>query len=492
MDLLLSNKTYISCFLLGLLMTFVATPLVRKLAIRFNVVDYPTHRKIHKHSTPLLGGIAIFFGMWLPILLLSFWDNRITEQLQERWSEILIVALAGFAVMLSGILDDMKGLNARKKLLVQVPLAFLFAAFVAHFDIINLPGIGSFELGSLGILITILWIIGITNALNLIDGIDGLAAGVAFFVALTNSVLAILDGDQFLALVMLGMAGACLGFLRYNFQPAKIFLGDTGALFLGMTLATTSVLTNSKSTIAASMLVAVIVLGYPVLDTLIAIARRSLRGKPIFSSDQGHIHHRLLAKGLNHRYAVIAIYIFCALLSMLALAIVAENNTMTVLLLLGISIALALGFYFLGFFNFIMKKTRNNSKAQFKIAHHLGELLRAKMSMAQNFNDICALIEQACIEFQISSMTLEIQNNDIQKNGHQYNWHNPDLPPVSDTDMKQKIKQENFHDTKTGLKASFLYDPQKADEELFLEYFLQLFLIMESAAESLSINNSEL
>lgn len=490
MDILFSNKTYIACFFIGLLTAYLSTPFVRRLAIRFGVVDRPTHRKIHDRSVPLMGGLAIFLGMWTPILLLSFWDNDITAALEERWSEFLVIAMAGFAVMLSGIIDDQKGLNASKKLIVQVPIALVFAIFIGHFDMVNIPWIGSFQLGSIGILITIVWIVGITNALNLIDGIDGLAAGVAFFVAITNSVLAIMDSNTFLALIMLGMAGACLGFLRYNFEPAKIFLGDTGSLFLGMTLATTSVLSSSKSTIAASMLVAVIVLGYPVLDTFLAIARRSLKGKPVLSADMGHIHHRLLEKGLNHRYSVVAIYVFCALLSLLALSIVAQNSLMMLLTLAIVSALLAFGLYFLGFLDVLNLRTENKKdvKSHFKVAHHFGEFLRAKMSMAKSMREICTLFEQACLEFGICRMRLE-RLNDNGGNDLIHTWTDPNFREGDEGEGREEktgLKEESFSDSRLGLKASFTYRPDERGADLNTEHMLQLSLLMETAVERMA------
>ncbi len=491
MSFLSSYDTYIACFFTGVLATVLVTPLVMRLAVKLDLVDHPSHRKIHARSTPLMGGLAIFIGMWVPIIALPFWSNLITESLKGKWSQFIIIALAGLAAMLSGVLDDMRGLNANRKLLVQIPLAVLFSVFVAHFGSVTIPGLGTIEFGSWGIPLTILWIIGITNAFNLIDGVDGLATGVAFFVAITNAILAVMAGNQFLALVMLAMAGACLGFLRYNFEPARIFLGDTGSLFLGMTLATTSVITNSKSTVAASMLVAVIVMGYPVLDTLLAIARRSLRGKPVFSADRGHIHHRLIARGLNHRHAAIVAYIVCSLLSLLALAVVAENSMIMVLAMIILAMVLAFGFYFLGFFSlFSPRRNSRGAKSQFKIAHHFGEFLRAKMGQAKSFDDICSLVEQACQEFGIHSMEVELQDNGQAGSCIKHCWTNSDLDSNQEAGTEEKeLMQDSFQDNKTGLRASFYYCPID-DEDLYVEHLLQLSLLMESAANRLQTGNS--
>ena len=246
-----------------------------------------------------MGGIGVFLGMWVPLLLLSFWDNKITAQMATKWPTLFGIFLAGLAMLLVGICDDKYGLSAGWKFAVQLVVAVLLVFNGLYFSVITVPFFGKLSLGIAGPLLTIVWIVGITNAFNLIDGIDGLAAGVTFFIAVVTAVIAIVNGNVLMALTMCSLGGACLGFLRYNYNPSRIFLGDTGSLFIGMTLATTSVASNFKGTFAASMIVPVMLLGYPIFETLLSMAHRKMRGKPVYTPDNGHIHHRLIEKGLT-------------------------------------------------------------------------------------------------------------------------------------------------------------------------------------------------
>ena len=482
MNFLLANKTYLGIFFSGLLVVVFVTPLIKRLAWWLGAVDRPNHRKVHQGARPLMGGLGIYLGMWLPILGLCFWDNAVTARLGESWMEFAVVALAGAAAMLSGIWDDIRGLNAWRKLAVQVPLALLFTVYIGHFHSLRLPLVGEVDLGYLGMGLTIVWIVGITNALNLIDGIDGLATGVAFFVALTNAILALLGGNDFLALIMLAMAGACLGFLYYNFAPAKIFLGDTGSLFLGMTLATTSILTSSKSQVAASMLVAAVVLGYPVVDTLLAMLRRALHGKPMFSADRGHIHHRLLAKGLSHRRAAMVIYVFCAALSALALSMVAQNSLVAVVSLLIVGAMVMLGFRSLGFSKLFLPQHVRETRARFLAVHHLGELLQAKLSLAADLPQIYGLFEQAAAEFGLRTLQLKVEPELLAPGqAPRYTWTNPAGGEGDPEDQKSAL----FFNAEAGLEVRIRYCAAELHEDLTGEYLFQLSSLADAAAARL-------
>jgi len=481
LSFILSHKTYFACFLCSLVLVLLLTPLVGKLAQKLGAIDLPNHRKVHTAPTPQMGGLAIYFAMWLPILGLYFWENAINVRLEERWWDIAVIAMAGAAMALSGILDDLKGLTATKKLLVQVPLAYLFAKYIANFKNITVPGIGSFDLGPWGPPLTILWIVGITNALNLVDGIDGLATGVAVVIAFTNSIIAMISGNDFLAIVMLGMAGACLGFLYYNFAPAKIFLGDTGSLFLGMTLAATSVLTFSKSDITASFLVSVVVLGYPAMDTLLAMARRKIYGRPMFSADLGHIHHRLLAKGFDHPKASLLAYALCVAFSVLALAMVLQNSIATFFSLALVAGMVSAGLYYLDFFKLLNPGEIKKTKANYIIAYHLGELLNAKLTLADNLTKIHDLFKQACWEFGFLSMTVRLDPILIGSDeNREMVWANP-LHNLQNA-RPSKLAEESLTAPGGFLEVEYNYDPAEMDDELAREYRMQMTRLVNSAA----------
>jgi len=287
---------------LAFLVAFMGTPLVRILALKIKAIDRPDARKVHNGIMPRLGGLAICLAFWAGILLT-----------QELSREIVGLLSGGVLIALIGIIDDIKGVSPKIKLAGQVIAASVAIAGGIRVDFITNPFAGVIGLNFLGFeifsfLLTIIWIIGITNAINLIDGLDGLAAGVSAIAAITLGIVSILEGNQAVAGLAFLLAASILGFLKYNFHPAQLFMGDTGSLFLGFNLATIAVIGLTKSATVISLFLPVVILGIPIADTFFAIVRRYYNGKPIFSPDKDHLHHRLLALGLSHKHTVLAIY----------------------------------------------------------------------------------------------------------------------------------------------------------------------------------------
>lgn len=392
-------RTYLACFVLGAFVCVSATPLVMRLAKRLRIVDRPGGRKAHAEATPLLGGLGIFLGVWTPLVLLFFWSNNITKELSGKVHLFAAIFIAGAAMVGLGIVDDKRGLRARAKFAVQFAVAIGLVFAGVSFGDLTIPWLGGINLGIAGPILTVFWIVGITNALNLVDGIDGLATGVAFFVAITNGIIAIYNENFLLALMMCTLSGACLGFLKYNFAPARIYLGDTGSLFIGVTLAVTSVAASAKSTTAASMLIPIVVLGYPVMDTLLAMGRRSLLGKSMFAGDRGHIHHRLLAKGLSHKHAALALYGVCALFSVAALAVLLQNSLLIAVAFAALFGVLFLMIKFLGFLEYLSFRGIQTKRPQFRAAFHFTEFTLAKIALANNRESVLALLRAAAEEF---------------------------------------------------------------------------------------------
>ncbi|GEM_PF-790390 len=308
----------------GLLAVFISallTPLVRKAAHAFDLVESPGDRDVHTAAIPRMGGIAIFiaFGTVLATLLASN-AMTITEGGKDPF---LGYVLGGSVIFVAGLYDDLKGLGAKKKLLAQ-----LIAATLAWYggaqiqNIVNVPGIGAVTLGPIvAYAATIVWILAFINAVNLIDGLDGLAGGLVFFAALTNLSIALITHNVFAAVTNAALAGSVLGFLFYNFNPARIFMGDTGSLFLGYALSAGALLSSrQKESTLASLLVLIIALGLPLTDTILSMVRRVLQRRSIFAADRGHVHHRLLALGLTHKKAVLVLYACTVFLCALSVA----------------------------------------------------------------------------------------------------------------------------------------------------------------------------
>ncbi|TYR76001.1 undecaprenyl/decaprenyl-phosphate alpha-N-acetylglucosaminyl 1-phosphate transferase [Rossellomorea vietnamensis] len=288
--------------------SIVLTPLVKKFAIAIGATDKPNHRKVHQKIMPRLGGLAIFLSFLVGYLL---WMPT-----EEYALPILVGALI---IIITGVFDDKFELSAKTKLLGQLAAALTVVLWGgAKVEFINLPFGGMIEFGYLSIPLTILWIVGVTNAINLIDGLDGLAAGVSSIALISISGMAIVMGDMFVATMGAIVLASTLGFLIYNFHPAKIFMGDTGALFLGFIISILALL-GFKNITVVSLIIPIIILGVPISDTFFAIIRRLYNKQPLSAPDKSHLHHCLLRFGLSHKQTVLVIYLIAALFGMTAL-----------------------------------------------------------------------------------------------------------------------------------------------------------------------------
>lgn len=296
-------------FLLALLAALALTPVARHLAHRLGALDHVlTSRKVHGRPTARLGGLAIVGAFYLALGALALIDDAALALFLDEPMRAPALLLGGLVIAGLGLHDDLHGASAGSKLLVEFAVAGLLYAAGYRIDVVALPFLEPIALGWLGLPVTLLWIAGVINAVNLIDGLDGLAAGVALVAATATALLAAVGGNPLVVLLAAALAGAALGFLRYNFNPASIFMGDTGSLFLGLVLAATSLRTQHESSTAVGLLASALVLGLPIADTALAIGRRALRGVPLFRADRDHIHHRLLDCGLGHRAAVLVLY----------------------------------------------------------------------------------------------------------------------------------------------------------------------------------------
>lgn len=308
---------FLVLFLVAFCTTYLATPFIRQLALKWGVLDKPSARKIHKGVIPRLGGLALFLGFVLGIFVALFlFSGEIDARL------VIGITFAGFIVMCSGIIDDIWGIKPFIKILWQLAgIAIIFSLGIG-IDFISNPFDGLFWLGWFSLPITALWIIGLTNAVNLADGLDGLASGIAAIASFILFLVAIWHTFQLeTAVLSILLAAVCLAFLRYNFNPASIFLGDTGALFIGFEIAVLSIIGVFKSALLMAFVVPVLILGFPIFDTGFAIFRRLLKRQPIFSADKEHIHHNLMDLGFSQKKAVLSIYIVCLVLGLGALLI---------------------------------------------------------------------------------------------------------------------------------------------------------------------------
>jgi len=302
------------------------TPLVRRLASHVGMVDQVGERRMHEQPKPRIGGIAVFLGFAFALFsMLGYLIANHQLRSLESIHDIIGMLFGGILILIVGVWDDVMGLRPRNKLIAQIVVAgiSLLYGFVIFFvenplhhgALVYFPTLLAYG-------ITLVWYVGMMNAINFIDGLDGLLPGLTAISGASLMVVELLHGRPELALVLAALVGGSLGFLPYNFNPAKIILGDSGALFIGYIFATISIAGASKTAISISLAIPLIVLALPILDTAATIVRRTRAGKKITEADRGHFHHQLIFKfGLNVRQAVLLIYALCAVLGVVALII---------------------------------------------------------------------------------------------------------------------------------------------------------------------------
>jgi UDP-GlcNAc:undecaprenyl-phosphate GlcNAc-1-phosphate transferase len=340
-------KTYFALFLISVSASLTLTPLLRRFCERYRLVDEPgDDRRLHQKAIPRLGGIAIFLSMLIALSFLPLVNNLLTQTLRPELRAIIIFVVCGFLVLALGVYDDLRGASAIVKFAGLAAVTLLFYWLGGRIEGLSIPFVGGVALHPIvGFLLTMVWVVGIANAFNLIDGVDGLASGSALFSSLVLLSVSLVQGKAMVAVIALVLTGALAGFLRYNFNPASIFLGDSGSLFVGFALAALSIQGAQKASTAVAVAIPVLAFGLPVVDTSVAIARRFLSGKPIFKGDREHIHHMLLERGWSQRRVVLVLYGVSAVFGLLAMLFVNSGNSLTavVLFVVGAAVVLALG-----------------------------------------------------------------------------------------------------------------------------------------------------
>jgi UDP-GlcNAc:undecaprenyl-phosphate GlcNAc-1-phosphate transferase len=369
-------RTFPLAFLLALACTALLVPVVRRIAIRFGAVSMPGGRNVNARTIPRLGGIAIAVGFTVPMLTILLADSAVAAVMRAESRKVAGLLMGAMLCTLLGVVDDTRHVPPMRKLLVQVLAASI--AFVAGFRIdgVSVPWVGTFSMGAFALPVTIAWVVGITNAVNLIDGLDGLAAGIAFFAALTNLVVASLGSQTFVGVAMATLLGALLGFLFFNFNPARIFMGDSGSYFVGFVLGTMSLAGSmQKTSTAVSLLVPVLALGVPIFDTLFTMLRRFLERRPIFSPDRGHIHHRLLDMGLTQRRVVLILYGASLVLTCAAIGVSLGTRWTVGLALLAASAILIALVRSVGYVEYTLRFRRQRARLRSEDAERLRHVL---------------------------------------------------------------------------------------------------------------------
>ena len=342
-------NTYFALFMVAVCASLALTPLVRRACQRVGWLDLPdAARRVHGRAVPRLGGVAIYVSFVAAVLALSVapLDNPVTRALEANRREIFAALAPATLVFLFGVYDDLRGTGARSKFTVLAACGALFYALGGRVEMLSVPFAGPVELpAALSFVVTVVWMAGIANAFNLIDGVDGLAAGAALFASLVMLVVSLMLGHVAVVVLACALCGALVGFLRYNFNPASIFMGDSGALFIGFMLAALSVQGAQKASTAVAVAIPLLAFGVPVVDTGFTLVRRFLSGRPLFTGDREHIHHMLLERGWTQRRVAFVLYGASAFFGLAALLFVGDAGRATGFLLFVIAacVVLAVG-----------------------------------------------------------------------------------------------------------------------------------------------------
>ncbi len=316
---MLGELYHLIAFLVSITVVLWSTPVVKTIGLKSGQVDQPSERKIHQRPMVRIGGVSIFMGN-LTALLIVWWLGGFGILPPDKEWEVWGVTIGGVAFFLIGLADDLFNLTPISRLIMQMFVASLAWQVGVRIEFLSVPFYGLIHLGSLSLPITVIWLVGMTNAINWIDGLDGLAAGVSGIAAVVMLVVSLFMDQPAAALIAAALAGGALGFLRYNFNPAQIFMGDGGAYYMGFTLAGISVIGLVKTYAVTAVLLPYLILAVPILDMSAVIISRLSHGKSPFKADKSHLHHRLLKAGISQRLTVLFFYALTLWLGSLALA----------------------------------------------------------------------------------------------------------------------------------------------------------------------------
>ena len=347
-------RLFCAC-LLALAVGLIMTRAAKIIALKLGVVDKPDARKVHQGLIPRMGGLGIYSGFMAGAVFYVCSHPNLAFS-----GDILGLLLAASIVFATGLLDDVRSIRPTTKLLGQLVAALVFVGFGGYVKFFSNPFGGDIIfLDYLGIPVTILWLVGISNAVNLIDGLDGLAGGVSIISACTMAVVSLSHGYYMPAALLFILAASTLGFLRYNFSPASIFMGDSGSLTLGFILGAIAIMGFSKGATIVTLVIPVLILAIPIFDTFFAIVRRLIEHKPVMQPDKGHLHHRLLAMGLSHKQTVLIIYAITMFMGCIAILTALLPAWVTTLLLAAALIVLFFGAHHLGILRIGGAKRKN-------------------------------------------------------------------------------------------------------------------------------------
>lgn len=428
-------RTYLLLFTVSLVGALVLTPMIRRKALIWGAVDLPDHkRRIHKSPIPRLGGVAIVISFLFALLTAPLLDDRINSEYRENLLQVLSLLAPATLIFALGVYDDFKGIRATHKLYIQLIAAAMLHLSGFSITILSTPFGGAWEIpAALSFPLTAIWIVSITNAFNLIDGLDGLASGASIFALFSLFICSLYQGHPIVSVMSIILVGAVMGFLRYNFNPATIFLGDSGSLFLGFMAASLSLVSAQKGATLVAIAIPLISFGLPITEVGVSIARRFIGGDPLFQSDRRHIHHMLLQRGLNQRQTVILLYVVCGFFSLFGLMLLNPRRNLTAVIFIMVGIGVVVGVQSLRYAEFqaLIRRiargvtTYRRSLAAEVQVHRGGDELRAAQNADQIFDALTTLLVGSDLDsvvLKICESSTSLSENKRFPNETAYQW----------------------------------------------------------------------
>jgi UDP-GlcNAc:undecaprenyl-phosphate GlcNAc-1-phosphate transferase len=485
-------KTYLCVYLGSAFLALMITPAIIWLAHKIKAVDSPGPRKVHSRPTPRIGGLSIILstiGLVLPVLFLQ---NTIGDAFRDIQLHIVVLLSTGTFIFLVGLIDDIKGLRARIKLFAELAAAIAVCVVGIRITSVAVADWLTVNFGWFSWPLTILWIVGITNAVNLSDGLDGLAAGISAVASGVIAILAIWSGQVVMAVLMLALLGSLTGFLFFNFNPARVFLGDCGSLFLGFTIATSSVMCSTKSHALVGLALPFLALGVPIFDTLFSMLRRFLERRSLFAPDRSHFHHRLCDLGFKQHHVVVTIYAVTLLMVGLGLFMMVTRNVNSLILFLCILLLLLLVFRVAG--SVRLRETIAGLQRKYAINRQLKketenfEKVQLHFRQVKTFDQWWQAVCLAAEQLGFMRVTLPLKNID---NPHQtLTWQRDGNGAERSETIEMKIP---IRGTKTDLRLSMVVDVNIGDclESAGRRAALFGRLIDEHYEEKFAIRNSQ-
>ena len=493
------NKYYeFILFSTGFIIALIAVPGMMRLAIAYGIVDTPAHRKIHKRPIPYLGGLAIAIGIALPLTAVLFfnpWCLNTTELFKLK----ILATVFGLAT-LCGLADDKYQLRAKYKFLGQILIASLFVILAYRVTALRIPAFEPFELNYLSVPLTVFWMVALANGLNLVDGVDGLAGTVAIAICLCTAFAASLLKDTVVVMVCTVAAGAIFAFLLFNWRAAKIYMGDSGSIGLGMLIAACLVSMGNNS---ASVPVwqapstenyllqfpsMTVIAAYPALEVTLSVIRRMLTGKKISSADKGHIHHKLLNRGWSPQWISLTAGAISFLGGGIAISSLSNSRGFTTWLLMLFGTLVGLGLHYCGYVQSLHPETIRDRRPHFLIAMHFISMQKIKLGLAQSLGEIVALVDQTCVEFGVRDLKLCLSGLESGREDFKHEWRRSAAASQAyltflvspDSTLKQGFS-DHLELPGSTTHATWTFEPHEIEEDIDIEYRLLMHEFLQRA-----------